>query len=110
MGPDLHKMTDDELYKRLGMIHSRLAWASNSSHGATLVQQLQYMLEEVTGILRDRTETAVFEQNVLSKPAVVDIDGPKEKAAVETNSRAKSKSDIITRLRRTATPTSLKDA
>lgn len=110
MGPDLHKMSDEELYKRLGMIQSRLAWASNSSHGANLVTQLQYMMEETTTILRDRMEKQVFEQNVLSKPAVVDIDGPKEKAAVETNSRAKTKSDIITRLRRTSTPTSVKDA
>ena len=110
MGPDLYKMSDDELYKRLGMIHSRLGWASASKHGAQLVQQLQFMMDEVTGILRDRQERVNFEQNILSKPAVVDIEGPRAKQAVETNSRAKSKSDIIARLRRSATPSSLKDA
>jgi hypothetical protein len=111
MGPDLYKMSDDELYNRLGMIQSRLAWASNSSHGAKLVEQLQFMFDEVTQILRDRLERMMFEQNVLSKPAVVNIDGPQEKKTVEDpNSRAKTKSDIITRLRRSTAPTNMKDA
>lgn len=110
MGPNLLKMSEDDLYKRLGALQSRLVWAGQSTYGGQLVQQIQNMMDEITGILRDRTETAIFQQNVLSKPAVVDIEGPLEKVAVETNSRAKSKSDIITRLRRSATPTTLKDA
>lgn len=109
MGPNLLKMSEDELYKRLGALQTRLAWAGQSSHGGMLVPQIQNMMDEITMILRDRMETAIFQQNVLSKAAVVDIDGPLEKVAVEANSRAKSKSDIITRLRRSSTPTTLKD-
>jgi hypothetical protein len=111
MGPDLSKLSDDELFKRLGLIQSRLSWATSSSHSANLVPQLQYMMEEVSQVINDRVERINFEQNVLSKPAVVNIDGPKEKKQIEeTNTRAKSKSDIITRLKRTSVPTSVKDA
>ena len=110
MGPDLYNLSDDELFKRLGLIQSRLSWAACSSHSATLVSQLQFMQEEISLIIRDRMEKSQFEQTIMSKPAVVDIDGPKEKKQSEdSNSRAKTKSDIITRLRRTSTPTSIKD-
>jgi hypothetical protein len=110
MGPDLQKLSDEELFKRLGMIQARLGWASTSSHGGALVNQLQFMMEEVSMVIRDRVERINFEQSVMSTPAVVDIEGPKEKKQTEeTNSRAKTKSDIITRLKRTSTPTSIKD-
>lgn len=110
MGPNLIAMSDDDLYRRIEMIHARLIWASNSSYGGNLVTQLQFMLEEVNGVLRDRMETATFEANVLSTPAVKDINGdPPKKSEEDKNSRAKSKSDIIARLKRSATPTNIKE-
>jgi hypothetical protein len=110
MGPDLTKLSDDELFKRLGLIQSRLSWAGSNSHSGNLVSQLQFMLDEINMVITDRMEKMNFEQHIASTPAVVDIDAPKEKKAVETNSRAKTKSDLITRLRRSTSPTTIKDS
>ena len=110
MGPDLSKMSDDELFNRLAMIQTRLDYAGSSQYGANLQRQLTSMLEEVNFHITDRMERASMEQKLASQPAVVVIDGPQEKRVAEdSNSRAKSKSDIISRLKRTAAPTNLKD-
>lgn len=111
MGPDLSKMSDEELFERLGQIHARIGYAETLSNGGMLMNQLHGMLEEVNFAIQDRIERNAMEQKLAARPAVVDLDGPQEKKkAVDTNSRAKSKSAIISRLKRSSTPSNLKDA
>jgi hypothetical protein len=110
MGPDLTKMSDDELFKRLGLIDSRLSYAYNSSHCGRLVSQLQGMHEEVLFQIQERAERHNMKKRLDIMPDVVNIEEVKKtKRSDDSNSRAKSKSDIIGRLRRTTTPTTTKD-
>lgn len=110
MGPDLSKMSDDELYKRLGIINSRLSWASAYSHCGRLVSQLQAMHQEVIAIIQDRTDRLAMKAKLDEMPDVINIEEPKKIVKTEdSNSRAKAKSDIIGRLRRTTMPQNLKD-
>lgn len=104
-------MSEEELFKRLGLISERLVWARTFSHSDRLVAQLQYMSEEVTDAIQERIERQAMKMRLDRMPDVVDISAPKKVASTdETKSRAKSRSDIIGRLRRTATPTTIKDA
>ena len=111
MGPILSKLSEDELFKRLALIQSRLSYAGAYSRCDNLVGQLQSMQKEVSDHIAERIDRMNFEAKLANEPAVVNIEGPKEKAAGEnSNSRAKAKSDIITRLRRTSAPTNMKES
>jgi regulator of replication initiation timing len=111
MGPDLSKMSDDELFNRLGQLQSRLEYAGASAYGANLQKQLLAMMDEVNFVITDRIERMNMEQKLKERPEVIVIDGPQEKKKTDdSNSRAKSKSDIISRLKRSSVPTNLKDA
>ena len=98
-------MSDDELFARLAALNARVGWASSSSYSQALVPQIMMMIEQINMAITDRVERINFDQKLSSTPAVIEIDGPREKRVVaDSNSRAKSKSDIITRLRRTSAP------
>lgn len=104
-------MSEDELFKRLSLIHSRLAWAGAYSHCGKLVAQLQHMHEEVSLAIQDRVERQAMKARLDLMPDVVEIAEQKKITATDdSKSRAKSRSDIIGRLRRTAAPTTTKDA
>lgn len=104
-------MTEDELFKRLGMISNRLAWAGAYSHSSRLIAQLQFMQDQVTAAIQDRVERYNMKARLDLMPDVVEIEEAKKITNNdETKSRAKSRSDIIGRLRRTAAPTTIKDA
>jgi regulator of replication initiation timing len=104
-------MSDDELFNRLGQLQSRLEYAGGSSYGANLQKQLLAMMDEVNFVITDRMERMNMEQRLKERPDVIVIDGPQEKKKTDdSNSRAKSKSDIISRLKRSSVPTNLKDA
>lgn len=111
MGPDLNKMTDEELFTRLGQLQSRLEYASASQYGGNLQRQILAMMDEVNFMITDRMERMNMEQKLKERPEVIVIEGPQKKKKTEdSNSRAKSKSDIISRLKRSSVPTNLKDA
>ncbi len=104
-------MSDDELFKRLGLINNRLSWASSYSHCGQLVQQLQMMHAEVIAVIEERVERINMKNRLDAMPDVLDISAPlKSVTAEDSNSRAKSKSDIIGRLRRTSSPVTSKDS
>jgi hypothetical protein len=105
---ELSKMSEDELFKRLAMLHNRRAWCGNMHYSNGLIPQIDLLIEEVTRELQERADKMYWDNHVLKQPDVITYTGYEEKKSPDENSntRAKTKSDIIMRLRRSSEPTS----
>lgn len=105
---ELSKMSEDELFKRLAMLHNRRAWCGNMNYSNSLIPQLDILIEDVTRELQERADKLYWDHHVMKQPDVITYTGYEEKKVTEENSntRAKAKSDIIMRLRRSSEPTS----
>lgn len=105
---ELSKLTEDELFKRLSMLHNRRAWCGSMNYSNNLIPQLDILIEDVTRELQERADKMYWENHVMKQPDVITYTGYEEKqeSTENSNTRAKTKSDIIMRLRRSSEPTS----
>lgn len=108
---DYTKLSDEELMKKLTQVNERLSFMGAYSNSGMAVHQLQLMQHLIQQEFSDRTQRRSMQHKIDSEPEVRDLCAEKKEEVIpDKNSRAKTKSDIIGRMRRTTKPTSIKDA
>ncbi len=103
-------MSDDELLKNLLKVNERLSFYSAYSTSQTILNQLCMMRDSIQHEFNERTQQRYMKAKLAAEPEVRDMSEEKRVAATKENSRSKSQSDIIGRMRRTSHPSSIKDS
>ena len=107
---DYTHLSDDELMKKLIQVNERLSFMGMHSSSAMIIHQLQLMQSMITQEFSDRSQKKIMQAKMDSEPEVRDLCAEKKiEPVADKNSRAKSQSDIIGRMRRSKRPTSIKD-
>lgn len=110
MEKNISKMSEEELYRHIAQINEKINIVSRQySNSPIMMNQLQYMQEMANMELSDRIQRIHMKEILDRTPATVDLSEEKKKKVDKNNSRAKSKSDIISRMRRTKKPTEQTD-
>lgn len=106
---DYSKYTDDQLTKKLMLVNSRLSYYYGSD--GNIVNQLNMMQTLIQQEFDARIQEQIMKSKINNEPEVRDFAISQNPApTADKKSRAKKKSDIIGRMRRTMKPTSIKDS